>query len=86
MIDAVMYGMMPRAKIVSRRSWPPLNRSMNPRKVPRFWSKNCASTSALMPGVGMCPPEPVHGQQSERKQNALAQIGNAKYVGQLLKH
>src|ERR1041384_3755200 len=56
MIEAVMYGMMPRAKIVSRRNWPPLNRSTKPRNVPRLESKNCCSRSALIPGVGMCPP------------------------------
>src|SRR3984893_12189401 len=44
MMDAVMYGMMPRAKIVKRRRLPPLNRS----KIP--------STRQLMPGVGMCAP------------------------------
>src|SRR5690242_2720294 len=48
--------MMPSAKIVKRRSCPPLNRSTKPRKVPRFCSKNCCSRSALIPGVGMCPP------------------------------
>src|ERR1019366_2632695 len=30
--------------------------------------------------------EPVNGEQPERKQNALPQVGNSKYVGQLLKH
>ena len=31
MIDAVMYGMMPRAKTVRRRMLPPANRSKKPK-------------------------------------------------------
>src|SRR5271169_22734 len=32
------------------------------------------------------PAKPVNRQQPKREQNALAQVGNAEYVGQLLKH
>ncbi len=56
MIDAVMYGMMPRAKTVNLRRLPPENMSTRPIAEPEFWLKNCASMSALMPGVGMCAP------------------------------
>src|SRR5665213_3251284 len=56
MIDAVMYGMMPRANTVSVRRLPPANRSSRPSEEPEFWLKKCASASALMPGVGMCAP------------------------------
>src|SRR6266436_1531628 len=48
--------MMPWAKIVNRRSWPPENRSTKPSRLPLFCSKNCCSLSAFTPGVGMCPP------------------------------
>jgi len=48
-----MYGMMPRAKIVSRRRLPPENRSTRPSAEPAFWLKYCSSAVELMPGVGM---------------------------------
>ncbi len=76
-----MYGMMPSAKMVSRRSWPPLNRSTKPRKLPRFWSKNCDSKIGVDARRGNMPAQAVNRQQPKREQNALAQIGNAKYVG-----
>src|SRR5229473_3453916 len=56
MIDAVMYGMMPRAKIVKRRRLPPLNKSKMPRTDPCPCWKSISSTRVLMPGVGMCAP------------------------------
>src|ERR1700731_903679 len=56
MIDEVMYGMMPRAKIVSFRKLPPLKRSKMPRTDPADWVNICSSTAALIPGVGMCAP------------------------------
>ena len=56
MIDAVMYGMIPSAKIVNRRKLPPLNKSISPSTDPWPCWNNCCSNSVLMPGVGMCPP------------------------------
>src|ERR1700732_1971472 len=56
MIDAVIYGMMPSAKIVKRRRLPPLNRSKMPRTEPCPCWKSDSSTLVLMPGVGMCAP------------------------------
>src|ERR1700681_5122032 len=56
MMDAVMYGMMPSAKIVKRRRLPPLNRSKMPRTEPCPCWKSDSSTLVLMPGVGMCAP------------------------------
>src|SRR5271157_709919 len=56
MMDEVMYGMMPRAKIVSRRKLPPLNRSKIPSTDPADCLKSSSSTLVLMPGVGMCAP------------------------------
>ena len=40
MIDEVMYGMMPSAKIVSRRKLPPLKRSKMPSSEPGAWLKS----------------------------------------------
>src|SRR6202023_1137547 len=56
MMDALMYGMMPRAKIVKRRRLPPLNRSKMPRTEPCPCWKSDSNTLVLMPGVGMCAP------------------------------
>src|SRR5439155_5092392 len=56
MMDDVMYGMMPRAKIVRRRKLPPLNRSKMPSAVPCACEKIWSSTALLIPGVGMCAP------------------------------
>src|SRR5579864_6639547 len=56
MIDAVIYGMMPNAKMVKRRRLPPLNRSKMPRTEPCPCWKSDSSTLVLMPGVGMCAP------------------------------
>src|SRR5712664_1407292 len=56
MIDEVMYGMMPSAKIVKRRKLPPLKRSKMPSTDPADWLNICSSTAVLIPGVGMCAP------------------------------
>src|ERR1700737_3827256 len=56
MIDEVMYGMMPSAKIVNFRKLPPLKRSKMPSIDPADWLNICSSTAALIPGVGMCAP------------------------------
>ena len=47
-----MYGMMPRAKIVTFARLPPENMSTRPNQFPRFCSKKSMSDWALMPGVG----------------------------------
>src|SRR5580658_743126 len=56
MIEAVMYGMMPSAKIVSLRRLPPLKRSKIPSTEPLLCSKSCCSKAVLIPGVGMKAP------------------------------
>ena len=53
MIDAEMYGMMPRAKIAMRPMAPPANMLNMPIR-PLDWELNAwASASGLMPGSGM---------------------------------
>ena len=76
-----MYGMMPRAKTVSRRNCPPLNRSTKPRKLPRLLVEELRQLVGVDPGRGDVPAQTIHSQQPKRKQNALSQIGNAEYVG-----
>src|SRR5712691_7220810 len=56
MIEEVMYGMMPRAKIVRRRKLPPLKRSKRPRPAPADCAKSRSNSVTLIPGVQMCAP------------------------------
>ncbi len=81
MIDAVMYGMMPRAKMVSRRSWPPLNRSTKPRNAAAVLVEELRQLVGVDTRRRDVSAEAVHRQQPKREQNALSQIGNAEYVG-----
>ena len=55
-IDALMYGMMPSAKIEKFSSAPPENMLNIPNRVPAFWAKKLARASLLMPGVGIWTP------------------------------
>src|ERR1051325_7245779 len=48
--------MMPSAKTVSRRRFPPEKISTKPKTVPCCSSKKDCNRLASMPGVGMCPP------------------------------
>ena len=53
MIEAEMYGMMPRAKIAMRPTAPPAN-MLNMPMMPLWVALNAgASASGLMPGSGM---------------------------------
>src|SRR2546430_2688042 len=56
MMDEVMYGMMPSAKMVRRFRVPPLNKSKMPSAEPCACWKYACRTSELIPGVGMCAP------------------------------
>src|SRR6266478_6433867 len=56
MIEEVMSGMMPRAKIVRRRKLPPLKRSKRPRTDPADCAKSRSNSVTLIPGVQMCAP------------------------------
>ena len=55
-MDELMYGMIPRAKMVIRDMFRPENRSMNPRMDP-FWAcQNSARATPLIPGFGIWAP------------------------------
>ena len=57
MIEAVMYGMIPSAKIAKRCSEPPENVLSRPRMLePPKFSEICSTASTLMPGAGMYAP------------------------------
>ncbi|MNF06948.1 hypothetical protein D3C80_2070100 [compost metagenome] len=53
MIEAEMYGMMPRAKIAIRPTAPPANILKSPSTPWLCCWKACASASGLMPGSGI---------------------------------
>ena len=57
MIDAVMYGMMPSAKIVICDRLPPENMSYRPNIVfSRLFGQQRQRLRCSRPGVGMWPP------------------------------
>ena len=53
MIEELMYGMMPIAKMPKRLSAPPENRSTMPSRPPACFSKKSASATGSTPGTGM---------------------------------
>jgi hypothetical protein len=53
MIEALIYGMIPRANIVNLLSAPPENISKNPMMVPVMRAIISASATELIPGVGI---------------------------------
>ena len=57
MIDAVMYGMMPRANTATRLSAPPENRLRNPTTPAPPSSKNCFRAVMSIPGTGTYAPK-----------------------------
>jgi hypothetical protein len=56
MMEALIYGIMPRAKTESLSRAPPENMSKSPNKVPRAEAKKVASASPSIPGVGTAQP------------------------------
>jgi len=59
--------MIPSAKIENLDKAPPENMLNRPRMPPSFWLNKSASTSGLMPGVGMCVPNRKTMSASTRK-------------------
>jgi hypothetical protein len=53
MIDELMYGITPSAKMVMRDRLPPVNMSYRPNIVFWAWSARIRSASEFTPGVGM---------------------------------
>ena len=56
MMLALMYGMMPSAKIEKRSSAPPENRFTSPTMLLRACWKNCDNACPSIPGVGIATP------------------------------
>jgi hypothetical protein len=59
-IDAEMYGIIPRARMDIRSNAPPENMLNKPRIVPWFALKRFSSAALLMPGTGICAPSRKH--------------------------
>ena len=76
MIEAEMYGMMPRAKIVMRPSAPPENMSNMPRMPPALLLEDAAAmTDGSMPGQRDVGAEPVDQQGAEGEPDPLLELG-----------
>ncbi len=56
MIDAVMYGMIPRAKTAALSRLPPVKVFRKPSMVLRTCSMNSMRAAGFTPGVGMMQP------------------------------
>ncbi len=56
-IDADMYGMIPKAKTVNRLNAPPENILNIPRMPPLCESKSFLSSIGSIPGTGICAPK-----------------------------
>ena len=80
MIEAEMYGMMPRANTVSRRRFPPEKRSTMPRRPLCIWLKRAASAAASMPGRGHVRAQSVGGQEPQRHQDPALELRNLEDV------
>jgi hypothetical protein len=55
-IEALIYGIIPRAKIEKFSKAPPENMLNMPNSVLAFWVKKADNASPLIPGVGICTP------------------------------
>src|SRR5688500_372365 len=80
MIDAEMYGMMPRAKTERRERAPPEKRSRKPKTPPPIALKNSDRATGSMPGVGMCDPRRYTASIRNVKMIRLRRSGMAKML------
>ena len=55
-IDADIYGIIPRAKIPNLESAPPENKLKSASILPACWSKKAASAAGSTPGTGINVP------------------------------
>ncbi len=80
MIDELMYGMTPSAKIVTRDRWPPENMLYRPNIVFASCSARIASASGFTPGRRDVAADAVHAEQREREEHAVAQVGDREQI------
>ena len=78
MIDALMYGMMPSAKIVICDRLPPENMSYRPNIVFCACSASMRQRLGFMPGVGMWLPTRYTASSPSVNSTRLRRSGTAK--------
>ncbi len=79
-IDALMYGMMPRAKTESLSSPPPANMSIKPRKLPAWDAIKAAKALPFTPGVGIWTPMRYTASSAKGHEYPALQLGNSSDV------
>ena len=80
MIDALMYGITPSAKIVMFDRFLPENMSYRPNMVPRRLLRQHRQRFLIDAGRRDVAADAIHAQQPEREQHAVAQVGDGKQV------
>src|SRR5882762_6174351 len=83
MIEAEMYGMIPRAKTVTRERFPPENMSTSPNQFERFCSKKSIRALALMPGVGTWLPRRYTARRPRVKSTLFLRSGMSQMFRRL---
>ena len=86
MIDAVMYGMMPSAKIVSRRNVPPREQIDEAEKRAGVLPDELFELEGIDTGRRNMRAQPVDRQQPKREQNPVPEIRNAEDIGEASKN
>ena len=76
-----MYGMMPSAKMVMRRSDAAAEQVEHAENAAGVAPENVLDLVHVHAGNRNMSADPVHRQQSQREQQPLAQVRNPKYVG-----
>ena len=81
-----VYGMMPRAKIVRRRSCPAREQVYEARRLPLFCSTELLRVCPHSHPAWECVRRRYTARRAQREQNALAQVRDTKNVRQFLQH
>ena len=83
MMEAEMYGMIPRAKTDNRRSAPPEKMSRKPKSEPADDLKKALIAAGSTPGVGMCDPSRYTASSRNVKMTRLRRSGTLKIFAKL---
>ena len=88
MIDAVMYGMIPRKKIATLVIAPPEKRSRKPTTPPVLSALCCSCLIALEVDVRnrQVGTEPVDRDDADREEDLVAEVGHPEHVPQAGQH
>ncbi len=86
MIDAVIYGMMPRAKMRQPADIAAGEQIEEAEDADPTGGQKILPALSVDAGRRDCAAQTVHGQQGEREQEPLAQIGDAEDVRERFKY